>query len=136
MQSKYFLLALTAQSAVTSTLETFTLEDGTPIDVDPSKIFDAIDPNNADTDIELSKRSADPATNSAKMLVARDCDPSSNYPWLCQSGNRCCRQDPACCGNRSCIDPDIHNCCFYGYHCNKPYQCIQRPDGSIGCLSP
>ncbi|KAL4940617.1 hypothetical protein BDV06DRAFT_223914 [Aspergillus oleicola] len=133
---KYLLLALTAQSAVTAAQETFTLNDGTHVSVDPTKVLNASDPNNLDTSNESSKRSANPNTAAAKMLVARDCDPSSDYPYLCQSGNRCCRRDAMCCENRSCIDPDVHTCCLYGYYCNKPDRCVKRTDGSIGCLAP
>ena len=69
MQFKYLLLAITAHSAATTALKTLTLEDGTPIDVDPAKVLDAFDPNNADTDTELSKRSPNPAANSAKIVA-------------------------------------------------------------------
>lgn len=135
MQLKFLLLALTTQSAVTVALQTYTLDDGTPLDgtVDPAKVFDTLDPNINDAN---DKRSISPNPGGAKMLMRRDCDPNSDYPWLCQSGDRCCRRNAACCGNRNCIYPDSQNCCSDGRYCNKPDQCVKRPDGSIGCLTP
>lgn len=134
MQFKYLLLALTAHSAVTAALQSYTLDDGTPVDVaDASKVLDTLDPNDNDAN---DKRSINPNPGGAKMLVRRDCDPGSDFPWLCQSGNRCCRRDAACCGNRNCIFPSSQNCCSDGRYCNKPDRCVKRPNGSIGCLTP
>ncbi|KAL2869126.1 uncharacterized protein BJX67DRAFT_348865 [Aspergillus lucknowensis] len=126
MQFKYLLLALTAQTAIAATLETFTLNDGTTIEADPDTILAAHSPD----DKELTRGVGSSAAG-AKMLLARSCYP--DYPVGCQDGAICCQADDLCCENRSCIDPDVHNCCLYGYYCDKPYQCVQYSNGNIGC---
>ncbi|KAL4784123.1 hypothetical protein BJX76DRAFT_357325 [Aspergillus varians] len=128
MQLKYLLLALTAHRAL-ATVETFTYNDGTTTEADLSSIIAPHSPNG-----DNLARSVDSSPAGAKMLQARACtDP--NYPKGCQNGNLCCRSDGFCCENRSCIDPDIHNCCLYGYYCEKPYRCVKYENGSIGCLA-
>jgi hypothetical protein len=141
MQLKYLLLALTAQTTLAATLETFTLDDGTTIEADPSTVIAAHSPDERDTSRGVGSTPA-----GAKMLLARACsDP--NYPvgcqdgnlccqdgnLCCQDGNLCCQHDDLCCENRSCIDPDYHNCCLYGYYCDKPYRCVRYQNGNIGC---
>ncbi|KAL4863456.1 hypothetical protein BDV12DRAFT_189658 [Aspergillus spectabilis] len=128
MQFKYLVLALTAQSALAATLETFTLDDGTTIDADPENIVSPHEPGERDLSHGVGSSPA-----GAKMLLARACyDP--NYPVSCQNGNLCCQGDDRCCENRSCIDPDYHNCCLYGYYCDKPYRCVRYQNGNIGCM--
>ncbi|KAL3481318.1 hypothetical protein BJX99DRAFT_253620 [Aspergillus californicus] len=127
MQLKYFLLALTASSsALATTLETFTLDDGTTVQADPERIVAPHSP-----DDEALARGVDSSPAGTKMLQARACYP--NYPVACQNGNLCCQADDRCCENRSCIDPDYHNCCLYGYYCDKPYRCVRYQNGNIGC---
>ncbi|OJJ60281.1 hypothetical protein ASPSYDRAFT_42008 [Aspergillus sydowii CBS 593.65] len=128
MQLKYFLLALSANSALAA-LESFTLNDGSTIEADPEGIVDALHP-----DSDNKVRSLDTGAPDAKQLFARAClDPA--YPTTCQNGNWCCQPNNICCENRSCVNPDTQNCCLYGYYCNKPYRCVKRPNGSIGCLA-
>ncbi|KAL3440050.1 hypothetical protein BJX65DRAFT_291213 [Aspergillus insuetus] len=127
MQLKYLLLALTAQTTLAATLETFILDDGTTIEADPSTVIAAHSPDERDT-----TRGVGSSPAGAKMLLARACS-NPNYPVGCQNGNICCQYDDLCCENRSCIDPDYHNCCLYGYYCDKPYRCVRYQNGNIGC---
>ncbi|KAL4876819.1 hypothetical protein BJY04DRAFT_222667 [Aspergillus karnatakaensis] len=127
MQFKYLFLFLTVPSALAATLETFTLDDGTTIQADPETIVTPHKPGERG-----HSHSVDSSPAGAKMLLARACYPE--YPVPCQSGNTCCQADDLCCENRSCIDPDYHNCCRYGYYCDKPYRCVLYSNGNIGCL--
>ncbi|KAL4912652.1 hypothetical protein BDW62DRAFT_194119 [Aspergillus aurantiobrunneus] len=127
MQLKYLLLALTGQSALAA-LQTFTFDDGTTIEADPESVVSPHSPNNA-----KSSRTVDSSPAGAKMLLARSC-PQPEYPNTCQGGNLCCQTDDFCCEGQSCVDPDIHNCCLYGYYCEKPYRCVKYDNGNIGCM--
>lgn len=127
MQLKYLLLALSANSVLAS-LESFTLNDGSIIEADTESIVDALHP-----DSDNKVRSLNTRTDENQLFKRACLDPA--YPTICQGGNWCCRPNNICCEGRSCVNPDTQNCCLYGYYCNKPYQCVKRPDGSIGCLA-
>lgn len=135
MQLRYLLLAFISQCAVSTAtaadeplLEAVNLEDGSTLMLDPNSVTPAFHPEN-------SKRGGDSAPVNPKQLFKRAC-PDPNYPVGCQNGNRCCQSDDLCCENRSCIDPDVHNCCLYGYFCDKPAKCVKLPNGNIACQNP
>lgn len=135
MQFSYLLLAFVSQCALSTAaaadkplLEKFTLDNGDVMMLDPSSVTPAFHPGD-------SKRGGDSAPVSPKQIFKRAC-PDPAYPVGCQNGNLCCQSDDLCCENRSCIDPDVHNCCLYGYYCNKPAQCIKLNNGNIVCRNP